>query len=121
MAQVLTDDPVLGLLYLCLIGGILSFQFVRALVKRPKAHRPLQLVAMTLACLGVTCSTLSTWLTCQLASSEQQRMFLEREHSLHHSHEMAEKEMPETSANGLSKSHSTGTHLHRDEQPRTRK
>lgn len=40
---------------------------------------------------GITTCTLSTWLTCRLASSEQQRMFLEREHSLHHSHEMTEK------------------------------
>ncbi|XP_035286858.1 transmembrane protein 196 isoform X1 [Anguilla anguilla] len=84
-----------------LIGGILNFQFVRALVKRPQTHRPLQVVAMTLACLGVACSTLSTWLTCRLAGSEQQRMFIEREHSLHHSHEMSEKELPETSSNGL--------------------
>ncbi|KAG9333159.1 hypothetical protein JZ751_013417, partial [Albula glossodonta] len=74
-----------------LIGGILNLQFVRALVKRPQAHRPLHLVAMALACLGIVCSTLCTWLTCRLASSEQQRMFLEREHSLHHSHQMAEK------------------------------
>uniref|UniRef100_A0A8B9KV70 Transmembrane protein 196 n=1 Tax=Astyanax mexicanus TaxID=7994 RepID=A0A8B9KV70_ASTMX len=71
-----------------LIGGILNFQFVRALVKRPDT---LHLAAMSLACLGISSCTLSTWLTCRLASSEQQRMFLEREHSLHHSHEMAEK------------------------------
>ncbi|XP_036372258.1 transmembrane protein 196 isoform X2 [Megalops cyprinoides] len=71
-----------------LIGGILNFQFVRALAKRPDAPPPHDLATMVLACLGITCSTLSTWLTCRLASSEQQRMFLEREHSLHHSHEM---------------------------------
>uniref|UniRef100_A0A3B3HDL6 Transmembrane protein 196 n=1 Tax=Oryzias latipes TaxID=8090 RepID=A0A3B3HDL6_ORYLA len=71
-----------------LIGGILNFQFVRALSKQPsKMH----LAAMTLACLGISSCTLSTWLTCRLASSEQQRMFMEREHSLHHSHEMTEK------------------------------
>lgn len=74
-----------------LIGGILNFQFVRALVKRPDTMRSLHLAVMSLACLGISSCTLSTWLTCRLASSEQQRMFLEREHSLHHSHEMAEK------------------------------
>ncbi len=74
-----------------LISGILNFQFVRALVKRPDAMRSLHLAIMSLACLGISSCTLSTWLTCRLASSEQQRMFLEREHSLHHSHEMAEK------------------------------
>ncbi|KAJ8267288.1 hypothetical protein COCON_G00124600 [Conger conger] len=85
-----------------LIGGILSFQFIRALAKRPQVHQPLHLVAMTLACLGVACSTLATWLTCRLAGTEQQRMFLEREHSMHHSHEMTEKqELPESSSNGL--------------------
>nr|XP_029502084.1 transmembrane protein 196-like [Oncorhynchus nerka] len=75
-----------------LIGGILNFQFVRALSRRPDSLRSLHLAAMTIACLGISSCTLSTWLTCRLASSEQQRMFLEREHSLHHSHEMAEKE-----------------------------
>ncbi|XP_017310639.1 transmembrane protein 196 isoform X2 [Ictalurus punctatus] len=74
-----------------LIGGILNFQFVRALVKRPDTVRSLHMAAMSLACLGISSCTLSTWLTCRLASSEQQRMFLEREHSLHHSHEMSEK------------------------------
>uniref|UniRef100_A0A3B4C5M0 Transmembrane protein 196 n=1 Tax=Pygocentrus nattereri TaxID=42514 RepID=A0A3B4C5M0_PYGNA len=74
-----------------LIGGILNFQFVRALVKRPDSVHSLHLATMSLACLGISSCTLSTWLTCRLASSEQQRMFLEREHSLHHSHEMAEK------------------------------
>ncbi|KAI4885242.1 hypothetical protein NFI96_012605 [Prochilodus magdalenae] len=74
-----------------LIGGILNFQFVRALVKRRDAVHSLHLAIMSLACLGISSCTLSTWLTCRLASSEQQRMFLEREHSLHHSHEMAEK------------------------------
>ncbi len=73
-----------------LISGILNFQFVRALAKRPDM-RSLHLAIMSLACLGISSCTLSTWLTCRLASSEQQRMFLEREHSLHHSHEMAEK------------------------------
>lgn len=73
-----------------LIGGILNFQFVRA-VKRPGAMPSLHVAAMSLACLGISSCTLSTWLTCRLASTEQQRMFLEREHSLHHSHEMAEK------------------------------
>lgn len=103
-----------------LIGGILNFQFVRALSKRPDALSSVHLAAMTMACLGksprigaqpisskltascsvphlisnlpgITSCTLSTWLMCRLASSEQQRMFHEREHSLHHSHEMTEK------------------------------
>ncbi|KAL7883608.1 hypothetical protein SRHO_G00012660 [Serrasalmus rhombeus] len=84
-----------------LIGGILNFQFVRALVKRPNSVHSLHLATMSLACLGISSCTLSTWLTCRLASSEQQRMFLEREHSLHHSHEMAEKEVLDNSSNGI--------------------
>uniref|UniRef100_A0A8C4XAL4 Transmembrane protein 196 n=1 Tax=Erpetoichthys calabaricus TaxID=27687 RepID=A0A8C4XAL4_ERPCA len=74
-----------------LIGGILNFQFVRALVKQSSALYSLHLAAMSLACLGIAVCTISAWLTCRLASNEQQRMFLEREHSLHHSHEMTEK------------------------------
>ncbi|XP_067268491.1 transmembrane protein 196 isoform X1 [Chanodichthys erythropterus] len=85
-----------------LIGGILNFQFVRALVKRPDTMRSLHLAVMSLACLGISSCTLSTWLTCRLASSEQQRMFLEREHSLHHSHEMAEKEVLDNTSNAIS-------------------
>ncbi|XP_078146577.1 transmembrane protein 196 isoform X1 [Centroberyx gerrardi] len=84
-----------------LIGGILNFQFVRALNKRPDSMHSVHLAAMTVACLGISSCTLSTWLTCRLASSEQQRMFLEREHSLHHSHEMAEKEVLDNSSNGI--------------------
>ncbi|XP_060797994.1 transmembrane protein 196 isoform X3 [Neoarius graeffei] len=84
-----------------LIGGILNFQFVRALVKHPDAMCSSHMAAMSLACLGISSCTLSTWLTCRLASSEQQRMFLEREHSLHHSHEMAEKEVMDNSSNGI--------------------
>ncbi|XP_029298904.1 transmembrane protein 196 isoform X2 [Cottoperca gobio] len=84
-----------------LIGGILNFQFVRALNKRPDSMHSIHLAAMTLACLGISSCTLSTWLTCRLASSEQQRMFLEREHSLHHSHEMTEKEILDNSSNGI--------------------
>ncbi|KAM6899435.1 transmembrane protein 196 [Xenentodon cancila] len=84
-----------------LIGGILNFQFVRALSKQPDSTHSIHLAAMTLACLGISSCTLSTWLTCRLASSEQQRMFLEREHSLHHSHEMAEKEILDNSSNGI--------------------
>ncbi|KAG9345136.1 hypothetical protein JZ751_009679, partial [Albula glossodonta] len=74
-----------------LIGGILNIQFLRVLVRRPDAQRSLHLAALSLASLGIAGCTLSTWLTCRLASTEQQRMFLEREHSLHHSHEMTEK------------------------------
>uniref|UniRef100_A0A8C9RIN4 Transmembrane protein 196 n=1 Tax=Scleropages formosus TaxID=113540 RepID=A0A8C9RIN4_SCLFO len=84
-----------------LIGGILNFQFVRALVKRSGTSHSLHLATMCLACLGISSCTLSTWLTCRLASSEQQRMFLEREHSLHHSHEMTDKEIPDNSSNGI--------------------
>lgn len=35
-----------------LIGGILNFQFVRALNKRPDSMHSIHLAAMTLACLG---------------------------------------------------------------------
>ncbi|XP_076866009.1 transmembrane protein 196 isoform X3 [Brachyhypopomus gauderio] len=85
-----------------LIGGILNVQFVRALARRPgEPSRSLHLAAMSLACLGISGCTLSAWLTCRLAGTEQQRMFLEREHSLHHSHEMAEKEMLDSSSNGI--------------------
>ncbi|XP_017537985.1 transmembrane protein 196 isoform X1 [Pygocentrus nattereri] len=74
-----------------LIGGILNIQFVRALARRMDALPSLHLASLTLACIGIGGCTLSTWLTCRLASSEQQRMFMERELSLHHSVEMAEK------------------------------
>lgn len=98
-----------------LIGGILNFQFVRALVKRPDAVRSLHMAAMSLTCLGISSCTLSTWLTCRLASSEQQRMFLEREHSLHHSHEMTEKVEDERKRGepspGVSQCLSVGLHL----------
>lgn len=74
-----------------LIGGILNFQFLRALTKKSSALYSLHLASMSLACIGIGGCTLSSWLTCRLASYEQRRMFSEREHSLHHSHEMAEK------------------------------
>ena len=74
-----------------LIGGILNFQFLRALTKKTSTLYPLHLTSMSLACIGIGGCTLSSWLTCRLASYEQRRMFSEREHSLHHSHEMAEK------------------------------
>ncbi|XP_051872897.1 transmembrane protein 196 [Pristis pectinata] len=73
-----------------LIGGILNFQFLRAVAKRTFTY-PIYLASMSMACLGIAGCTLSAWLTCRLASNEQQRMFLERDHSLHHSHEMTEK------------------------------
>ncbi|KAG8443044.1 hypothetical protein GDO86_011748 [Hymenochirus boettgeri] len=75
-----------------LIGGILNIQFLHALNKRSSALYSLYLASMSLACIGISSCTISTWLTCRLASFEQRRMFLEREHSLHHSHEMTEKE-----------------------------
>ncbi|XP_043920651.1 transmembrane protein 196 [Protopterus annectens] len=84
-----------------LIGGILNFQFLKALAKKHSPSYSLQLASMTLACLGIGGCTLSSWLTCRLASFEQRRMFLEREHSLHHSHEMAEKEIPDSMSNGM--------------------
>ncbi|KAG5271907.1 hypothetical protein AALO_G00185440 [Alosa alosa] len=72
-----------------LISGILNVQFVRAAARRADFMSSLQLASICLACLGVTVCTLSAWLTCRLASAEQQRMFLERE--VHHSVEMTEK------------------------------
>lgn len=80
-----------------LIGGILNFQFLRALAKKSSALYSLHLASMSLACIGIGGCTLSSWLTCRLASYEQRRMFSEREHSLHHSHEMAEKVSCESS------------------------
>ncbi|XP_030639137.1 transmembrane protein 196 [Chanos chanos] len=77
-----------------LIGGILNVQFVRALARRTDTLRSLYLASVLLACLGMVGCTLSTWLTCRLASSEQHRMFIERELSLHHSVEMTEKVQP---------------------------
>lgn len=74
-----------------LIGGILNFQFLRAVTKKTSSLYPLHLASMSFACIGIGVCTLSSWLTCRLASYEQRRMFSEREHSLHHSHEMAEK------------------------------
>ncbi|XP_048694298.1 transmembrane protein 196 isoform X2 [Caretta caretta] len=76
-----------------LIGGILNFQFLRALTKKSSTLYSLHLTSMSLACIGIGGCTLSSWLTCRLASYEQRRMFSEREHSLHHSHEMAEKRL----------------------------
>nr|XP_060638102.1 transmembrane protein 196 isoform X6 [Anolis sagrei ordinatus] len=67
--------------------------FLRALTKKTSYLYPLHLTSMTLACIGIGGCTLSSWLTCRLASYEQRRMFSEREHSLHHSHEMAEKRL----------------------------
>uniref|UniRef100_A0A3B1IG08 Transmembrane protein 196 n=1 Tax=Astyanax mexicanus TaxID=7994 RepID=A0A3B1IG08_ASTMX len=74
-----------------LIGGILNIQFVRGYARRMDAVPPLHLASLSLACIGIGGCILSTWLTCRLASSEQQRMFIERELSLHHSVEMGEK------------------------------
>ncbi|XP_077159947.1 transmembrane protein 196 isoform X6 [Paroedura picta] len=74
-----------------LIGGILNFQFLRALSKKSSTLYSLHVTSMSLACIGIGGCTLSSWLTCRLASYEQRRMFSEREHSLHHSHEMADK------------------------------
>ncbi|XP_028835650.1 transmembrane protein 196 isoform X2 [Denticeps clupeoides] len=73
-----------------LIGGILNVQFLRT-----RALHPPRLASLALTCLGMCCCTLSTWLTCRLASTEQRRMFLERDLSLHHSVEMTEKEAPD--------------------------
>ncbi|XP_062898361.1 transmembrane protein 196 isoform X1 [Mobula hypostoma] len=83
-----------------LIGGILNFQFLRAVAKRTFTY-PIYLASMSMACLGIVGCTLSAWLTCRLASNEQQRMFLERDHSLHHSHEMTEKDIPDNLSNGM--------------------
>ncbi|XP_051576420.1 transmembrane protein 196 [Myxocyprinus asiaticus] len=78
-----------------LIGGILNVQFVRAMVKKVDSLYYLHLAFLCLACLGIFGCTLSTWLTCRLASCEQKRLFLERDLSLHHSVEMTEKDVRE--------------------------
>ncbi|XP_018975529.1 transmembrane protein 196 [Cyprinus carpio] len=74
-----------------LIGGILNVQFVHAMVKRTNSLYYLHLAFLCLDSLGILGCTLSTWLTCRLASCEQKRLFLERDLSLHHSVEMGEK------------------------------
>ncbi|XP_007897886.1 transmembrane protein 196 isoform X2 [Callorhinchus milii] len=84
-----------------LIGGILNFQFLRALGKGTAFVYPIHVASMSMACLGIAGCTLSAWLTCRLASNEQQRMFLEREHSLHHSHEMTDKDISDNTGNGI--------------------
>uniref|UniRef100_UPI00398EBBFC transmembrane protein 196 isoform X3 n=1 Tax=Pristiophorus japonicus TaxID=55135 RepID=UPI00398EBBFC len=66
--------------------------FLRAVAKRTAFTYPIHVASMSMACLGIVGCTLSAWLTCRLASNEQQRMFLERDHSLHHSHEMTDKD-----------------------------
>uniref|UniRef100_A0A3Q2XTU0 Transmembrane protein 196 n=1 Tax=Hippocampus comes TaxID=109280 RepID=A0A3Q2XTU0_HIPCM len=45
-----------------LIGGILNFQFVRALTKRPDSMQSIHFAAMTLACLGKTGHTAFSYL-----------------------------------------------------------
>ncbi|XP_048418761.1 transmembrane protein 196 isoform X3 [Stegostoma tigrinum] len=77
--------------------------FLRALAKRTEIAYPVHVASMSMACLGIAGCTLSAWLTCRLASNEQQRMFLERDHSLHHSHEMTDKvqEIPDNMSNGI--------------------
>ncbi|XP_018596192.1 transmembrane protein 196 [Scleropages formosus] len=81
-----------------LICGILNIQFLRVLERRPEETHILQLAAIVLASLGIAGCALATWLTCRLASVEEQRMYLEREHSLNHSHEMTEKFRQEKTA-----------------------
>ncbi|XP_043545718.1 transmembrane protein 196 isoform X5 [Chiloscyllium plagiosum] len=77
--------------------------FLRALAKRTEISYPRHVASMSMACLGIAGCTLSAWLTCRLASNEQQRMFLERDHSLHHSHEMTDKvqEITDNISNGI--------------------
>ncbi|XP_072365292.1 transmembrane protein 196 isoform X3 [Scyliorhinus torazame] len=65
--------------------------FLRAVPKKRAVTFPIHIASMSMACLGIVGCTLSAWLTCRLASNEQQRMFLERDHSMHHSHEMTDK------------------------------
>ncbi|XP_078391247.1 transmembrane protein 196 isoform X4 [Cetorhinus maximus] len=86
-----------------LIGGILNFQFLRAVAKRTAFAFPIHVASMSMACLGIVGCTLSAWLTCRLANNEQQRMFLERDHSMHHSHEMTDKmqDVPDNISNGI--------------------
>lgn len=71
----------------------LSFRFQHVISKDSSLVHWSETWIFTKSCssAGISSCTLSTWLTCRLASSEQQRMFMEREHSLHHSHEMTEK------------------------------
>ncbi|XP_060160681.1 transmembrane protein 196 isoform X7 [Globicephala melas] len=93
------SSPVWSGFLLCGICGILCAKkksglvFLRAVTKKTSSLYPLHLASMSLACIGIGGCTLSSWLTCRLASYEQRRMFSEREHSLHHSHEMAEKRL----------------------------
>ncbi|XP_007897887.1 transmembrane protein 196 isoform X3 [Callorhinchus milii] len=75
--------------------------FLRALGKGTAFVYPIHVASMSMACLGIAGCTLSAWLTCRLASNEQQRMFLEREHSLHHSHEMTDKDISDNTGNGI--------------------
>ncbi|XP_038653388.1 transmembrane protein 196-like isoform X6 [Scyliorhinus canicula] len=77
--------------------------FLRAVSKRRAVTFPIHIASMSMACLGIVGCTLSAWLTCRLASNEQQRMFLERDHSMHHSHEMTDKiqDIPDNISNGI--------------------
>ncbi|XP_063056017.1 transmembrane protein 196-like [Engraulis encrasicolus] len=61
-----------------LIGGILNVQFVRTAARRADYTSGLQLASLSLASLGTCGCILCSWLTCRLASAEQQRMFIEQ-------------------------------------------
>ncbi|XP_078391259.1 transmembrane protein 196 isoform X6 [Cetorhinus maximus] len=94
---------------ICGICGIICAKkksgriFLRAVAKRTAFAFPIHVASMSMACLGIVGCTLSAWLTCRLANNEQQRMFLERDHSMHHSHEMTDKmqDVPDNISNGI--------------------
>ncbi|XP_078475356.1 transmembrane protein 196 [Lampetra planeri] len=76
-----------------LIAGILSFRFVwrrgGGAAGRPEGH--VAVASLSVAGVGVAGCAASAWLTCRLARNEQRRMFVEMEHSLHHTHELTER------------------------------
>ncbi|CAN0384807.1 unnamed protein product [Lampetra planeri] len=89
-----------------LIAGILSFRFQRSWRRgggaagRPEGH--VAVASLSVAGVGVAGCAASAWLTCRLARNEQRRMFVEMEHSLHHTHELTERELAEVLNNGIS-------------------
>ncbi|XP_061432465.1 transmembrane protein 196 [Lethenteron reissneri] len=67
---------------------------------RPEGH--VAVASLSVAGVGVAGCAASAWLTCRLARNEQRRMFVEMEHSLHHTHELTERELAEVLNNGIS-------------------
>uniref|UniRef100_A0A8C4QEW8 Transmembrane protein 196 n=1 Tax=Eptatretus burgeri TaxID=7764 RepID=A0A8C4QEW8_EPTBU len=92
-----------------MIAGILNVQFLQEdSLRRSTVRNSIRLAALTTAAVGIAGCLAASWLTCRMARNEQRRMFFEMEHSLHHSHELTEKELadlnnsgfPSTSTNG---------------------